>query len=60
VAGPWFTVHKSGDDWQELGRVWISDGQEDCIGRIEIRVELEEVPEDVVTATSKRVTASRS
>ena len=41
MAGPWFTVHKSGDDWQELGHVWISNGEDDCQGKIEIKVELE-------------------
>jgi hypothetical protein len=59
VAGPWFTVFKSGDDWQELGRVWISNGQEDCIGRIEIRVELEEIP-DVLTSNRQQGEANRS
>jgi len=42
VAGPWFAVHRSGDDWQDLGQVWISNGRQDCQGRIQIRVELEE------------------
>jgi hypothetical protein len=59
VAGPWFTVQKSGDDWQELGHVWISNGQQDCMGRIEIRLELEEIS-DVITANSKPSEASRS
>ena len=57
MAGPWFTVQKSGSDWETLDTIWISDGQQDCIGRIEIRVELEEVPEDVVKATSKPTTS---
>ena len=26
VAGPWFTVHRSGDDWQTLDTIWISNG----------------------------------
>ena len=47
MAGPWFTIHKSGDDWQPLGKVWISNGEEDCKGRIEIRVELEEAKDDI-------------
>jgi hypothetical protein len=42
VAGPWFAVHRSGDDWQDLGQVWISNGRQDCQGRIQIRIELEE------------------
>ncbi|MCG8587549.1 MAG: hypothetical protein MI757_22815 [Pirellulales bacterium] len=59
MAGPWFTVHKSGDDWQELGRVWISNGEEDCIGRIEIRIEMEEIP-DVLTSHERQSEATRS
>ena len=39
MAGPWFTVHKNGE-WTELGQVWISNGQEDCKGMIEMKVEL--------------------
>ncbi len=46
MAGPWFTIHKSGDDWQQLGKVWISNGEDDCRGRIEIRVELEGAKDD--------------
>jgi len=42
VAGPWFAVHQSGSDWQKLDQVWISNGDEDCQGQIEIRIELEE------------------
>ena len=43
MAGPWFTVHRSGDDWQEMGRLWISNGKEDGKGRFEVRVQFEEV-----------------
>ena len=42
MAGPWFTVEKSGDTWHELGQVWVSNGTDDCRGRIEIRLEWEE------------------
>jgi len=42
VAGPWFTVHRTGSGWQELGQVWISNGKEDGKGRIEIRIQLVE------------------
>ena len=34
-------VQKSGSDWQRLGDVWISDGQLDSQGHIEIRLTLE-------------------
>ena len=43
MAGPWFTVQRSGDDWAEMGRLWISNGKADCKGRFEVRLELEEV-----------------
>ena len=42
MAGPWFTVQRSGDNWQEMGRLWISNGKEDCEGRFEVRVQFEE------------------
>lgn len=41
VAGPWFAVHRDGEGWQALGQVWISDGAQDCQGKIEVKVELE-------------------
>ena len=42
MAGPWFAVHRSGDDWQTLGQVWISNGTEDTRGQIDIRIQLGE------------------
>lgn len=41
MAGPWFTVHKTGDDWKVLDKLWISDGNTDGMGRIEARLVLE-------------------
>jgi len=41
VAGPWFAVHQNGGDWQRLEQVWISTGEKDCPGHIEIKVELD-------------------
>ena len=46
MAGPWFTVHRSGDDWQQLGQVWVSNGQDDCRGQIEVRITLDDPEED--------------
>jgi peptidyl-tRNA hydrolase len=40
VAGPWFTVQASGADWQKLEHIWISNGQQDIEGHVEIKVEL--------------------
>ena len=42
MAGPWFVVHRSGDDWQTMGQVWISDGRHDVKGHLEVKLELEE------------------
>ena len=42
VAGPWFMVRKSGDDWQTLDTIWISNGEKNDLARVEIRVEFEE------------------
>ncbi len=47
MAGPWFKVVRSGDDWQQLGQVWISNGETDCKGRIEIRIELDGTKEAI-------------
>ena len=41
VAGPWFTVRKSGERWSSLGGVWISDGEKECQGTVEIQVSLQ-------------------
>ena len=39
MGGPWFAVHESGNDWQRLGSVWISNGDTDCQGVAEFKVE---------------------
>jgi hypothetical protein len=46
VAGPWFTVLKDGDDWQKLGHIWISNGEQDCQGQVEVKIEMERDDED--------------
>jgi hypothetical protein len=33
--------HRNGDDWQDLGQLWISNGAAVCKGRIQIRIELD-------------------
>lgn len=40
MAGPWFTVQEYGESWNTLSSLWISNGQEDVKGRIDIRVRL--------------------
>ena len=42
MAGPWFTVHRSGDDWKTVSKLWISNGEEDGPGQIQVRIELED------------------
>jgi hypothetical protein len=42
VAGPWFAVHESGGDWQQLDSLWVSDGGQAVKGRIEIKLKLAE------------------
>ena len=44
-------VHESGSDWQKLGDVWISDGEIDGQGTIEIRLTLES-PNDATESTA--------
>ena len=31
-------VQSSQDDWQKLGDIWLSNGEEDCRGTIELQV----------------------
>jgi len=38
AAGPWFTVRSVNDDWKELSKLWISNGDTDFRGRIEVRL----------------------
>lgn len=42
MGGPWFTVLESGDDWQHVDSLWISDGARERTVRVEIRVRLED------------------
>jgi hypothetical protein len=42
VAGPWFTVQESGRDWQELDRIWLSNGTEHTRVRVELKMRLED------------------
>lgn len=42
VAGPWFTVMKSGDDWKFLETIRLTDGATNMRARVEYRVELAE------------------
>ena len=42
MAGPWFTVRRSGDDWQTLDTIWISNGKTNHTARIELRTAFDE------------------
>lgn len=46
MAGPWFTVQRDGDDWHELGGIWISNGKSDSQGQVEIKIEMERGNDD--------------
>ncbi|MCH8253151.1 MAG: hypothetical protein IID36_11925 [Planctomycetes bacterium] len=43
AAGPWFTVIRSGDDWQTLDTIWLSDGRTNEKAEVQIRLELGEI-----------------
>ena len=47
MAGPWFTVRKSRDGFQEFGDLWLSNGETDDRATIEYRVRFAPVPDDV-------------
>ena len=38
VAGPWFAVHKVGEDWQTLDTIWISNGKKNSVARVQARL----------------------
>ncbi|MEC7696383.1 MAG: hypothetical protein VYA11_04730 [Planctomycetota bacterium] len=42
MAGPWFTVVKRDADWHTMGTLWVSDGNQDGPGQIEIKLQLVE------------------
>ena len=40
AAGPWFTVHRSGDDWKLVDRIWVSSSKKAERARVEARLRL--------------------
>ena len=42
VAGPWFTVHRVGDDWKTLDTIWISNGKHNNLARVQAKVSWED------------------
>ena len=46
MAGPWFTVHRGGDDWQRVDTIWLSNGLRTDKARVEFRMELENVGDE--------------
>lgn len=45
-------VQETGDDWQQLSDIWISNGEHDCQGKIEIKITWE-----ATTANTSNVVA---
>ena len=45
MGGPWFTVAESGEQWNVIDNLWISNGDEHERARLMIRVQLDEVRE---------------
>jgi hypothetical protein len=39
VAGPWFTVHRTGGDWLTNDTIWISNGGKSCKAVVQTKVE---------------------
>ena len=44
MAGPWFTVQRSGDGWQTVDRIWISNAGKNAVADVQVRVEFDEAP----------------
>ena len=38
MGGPWFTVLRSGDDWQTVDTTWISNGHRQQRVEVQLRV----------------------
>ena len=36
-------VQSEHDGWQRMGELWISNGEDDCQGHIELKVQLEQI-----------------
>ena len=47
MAGPWFTVQKSGSGWKTLDTIWISNNGKNAKARVELRVVLEEIRHEI-------------
>ncbi len=45
MAGPWFTVQRSGE-WKRLDTIWISNGDQNDQSFVELKVELSEANND--------------
>ncbi len=39
MAGPWFAVHRVGDDWKTLDTIWISNGDKTDKAVVQTRLE---------------------
>lgn len=44
VAGPWFTVTKSGDDWKQVAELYLTDGARTVKARVEYKMEIADGP----------------
>ena len=42
VAGPWFTVLESSNDWNEIATLDLGDGQRTVPARVEMKLRLSE------------------
>jgi hypothetical protein len=38
VAGPWFAVHRVGEGWKTLDKIWISNGTKSNIAVVQTRL----------------------
>ena len=38
MAGPWFAVHRVGDGWKTLEKVWMSNGKKSNIALVQTRL----------------------
>jgi hypothetical protein len=49
VAGPWFTVQKSGGDWKQLDEIWLNIDGKNIKARVECKMQFNDptIPHEV-------------
>jgi hypothetical protein len=44
VAGPWFAVHRIGEGWKTLEKIWMSNGARSNVAVVQTRLRFADEP----------------